>query len=62
MPKYSISVNGKMMSVEVDDDTPVLWILRDHLNILGPKFSCGVAQCGAVQFTWMAMLSDPACT
>ena len=47
MPKYSISVNGKMMSVEVDDDTPVLWILRDHLNILGPKFGCGVAQCGA---------------
>jgi isoquinoline 1-oxidoreductase subunit alpha len=47
MPKYSISVNGKMMSVEADADTPVLWILRDHLNILGPKFGCGVAQCGA---------------
>jgi len=35
------------MSVEVDADTPVLWVLRDHLNILGPKFGCGVAQCGA---------------
>ncbi len=47
MPKYTLSVNGKMMSVEADADTPVLWILRDHLNILGPKFGCGVAQCGA---------------
>ena len=36
-----------MMSVEADADTPVLWVLRDHLNILGPKFGCGVAQCGA---------------
>ena len=47
MPKYFISVNNKMMSVEADADTPVLWVLRDHLNILGPKFGCGVAQCGA---------------
>jgi isoquinoline 1-oxidoreductase alpha subunit len=47
MPKYSISVNGKMMFAETDADTPVLWVLRDHLNILGPKFGCGVAQCGA---------------
>ena len=47
MPKYSISVNSKMMTVEADADTPVLWVLRDHLNILGPKFGCGVAQCGA---------------
>ena len=47
MPTYTLSVNNKMMSVEADADTPVLWILRDHLNILGPKFGCGVAQCGA---------------
>jgi isoquinoline 1-oxidoreductase alpha subunit len=47
MPQYSISVNSKIMTVEADADTPVLWILRDHLNILGPKFGCGVAQCGA---------------
>ena len=47
MPKYTLSVNNKMMSVEADADTPVLWILRDQLNILGPKFGCGVAQCGA---------------
>lgn len=47
MPKYILSVNSKMMSVEADADTPVLWVLRDHLNILGPKFGCGIAQCGA---------------
>jgi isoquinoline 1-oxidoreductase alpha subunit len=47
MPTYTLSVNNKMMSVEADADTPVLWVLRDHLNILGPKFGCGVAQCGA---------------
>jgi len=47
MPTYTLSVNNKMMSVEADADTPVLWILRDNLNILGPKFGCGVAQCGA---------------
>lgn len=47
MPKYVLSVNSQMMSVEADADTPVLWVLRDHLNILGPKFGCGVAECGA---------------
>jgi aerobic-type carbon monoxide dehydrogenase small subunit (CoxS/CutS family) len=47
MPKYTLSVNGKSMSVETDADTPVLWVLRDHLNILGPKFGCGMAMCGA---------------
>jgi isoquinoline 1-oxidoreductase subunit alpha len=47
MPTYTLSVNNKMMSVEADADTPVLWVLRDHLNILGPKFGCGMAQCGA---------------
>ena len=47
MPKYTLSVNGKMMTAEVDADTPLLWVLRDHLNLLGTKFGCGVAQCGA---------------
>ena len=47
MPKYTLSVNGKMMTVEADADTPLLWVLRDHLNLLGTKFGCGVAQCGA---------------
>ena len=36
-----------MMSVEADPDTPLLWVLRDHLNLLGTKFGCGVSECGA---------------
>jgi isoquinoline 1-oxidoreductase subunit alpha len=47
MPKYSLSVNGKMMSAEADADTPLLWVLRDNLNLVGTKFGCGMAQCGA---------------
>jgi aerobic-type carbon monoxide dehydrogenase small subunit (CoxS/CutS family) len=47
MPKYNLSVNGKMMSVEADADTPLLWVLRDNLNLVGTKFGCGVAECGA---------------
>jgi aerobic-type carbon monoxide dehydrogenase small subunit (CoxS/CutS family) len=47
MPVYTISVNGKMLKVEADADTPLLWILRDHLNLVGTKFGCGIAECGA---------------
>ena len=47
MPTYKLSVNGKMMQVEADADTPLLWILRDHLNLVGTKFGCGIAECGA---------------
>jgi len=47
MPKYNLSVNGKMRSVDVDEDTPLLWVLRDHLNLFGTKFGCGVTECGA---------------
>lgn len=47
MPKYMLSVNGKMLSVEADADTPLLWVLRDHLNLLGTKYGCGIGQCGA---------------
>ncbi len=47
MAKYSLSINGKTMSVEADADTPLLWVLRDNLNLVGTKFGCGVAQCGA---------------
>jgi len=41
------TVNGKAYSVDVADDTPILWVLREHLNLTGTKFGCGVAQCGA---------------
>ena len=47
MPSYTLSVNDKMMLVEADSSTPLLWVLRDHLNLQGTKFGCGVAQCGA---------------
>jgi isoquinoline 1-oxidoreductase alpha subunit len=40
-------VNGKTQSVEADPNTPVLWILRDHLKLVGTKYGCGIAQCGA---------------
>ena len=43
----TLRVNGKPVVVDADDDTPLLWILRDHLGLTGTKFGCGVAQCGA---------------
>jgi len=47
MPTYNLKINGKLQSVEADSDTPLLWVLRDHVNLLGTKFGCGIAQCGA---------------
>jgi len=44
---HSVSVNGTTHEVDVDDDTPLLWVLRDNLGLTGTKFGCGVAQCGA---------------
>ncbi|MDF2997596.1 MAG: (2Fe-2S)-binding domain protein [Xanthobacteraceae bacterium] len=44
---YSLNVNGRSHSVDVDGDTPLLWVLRDVLGLTGTKFGCGVAQCGA---------------
>ena len=42
-----LTVNGKELDVDVDDDTPLLWVLRDRLGLTGTKFGCGIAQCGA---------------
>jgi isoquinoline 1-oxidoreductase alpha subunit len=44
---YKLNVNGKVLEADVDADTPLLWTLRDTLGILGPKYGCGIAQCGA---------------
>ena len=44
---YTIKVNGKTHSVDVDDDTPLLWVLRDVLGMTGTKVGCGMALCGA---------------
>lgn len=47
MPTYNITVNSQKREVNVDEDTPLLWVLRDELNLSGTKFGCGIAQCGA---------------
>ena len=44
---FTLTVNGKRMPVDADPDTPLLWILRDHLNLTGTKYGCGMALCGA---------------
>ena len=43
----SFKINGKMAKVEVDPSTPLLWVIRDHLQLTGTKYGCGMAQCGA---------------
>lgn len=47
MAKYALKINGKAQQVDVDPATPILWVLRDHLNLTGTKYGCGVAMCGA---------------
>jgi len=46
MPKYILNINKTQREVEVESDTPLLYILRDNLELNGPKFGCGLAQCG----------------
>jgi isoquinoline 1-oxidoreductase subunit alpha len=46
MPKYTLQVNGQSRSVDVAADTPLLWVLRDHLELVGTKFGCGIGVCG----------------
>lgn len=47
MAIFKLKVNRKEYQVDVDPSTPMLWVLRDHLNLVGTKFGCGMAQCGA---------------
>lgn len=47
MALIEINVNGRDHTVDVSPDTPLLWVLRDHLNLPGTKFGCGISQCGA---------------
>lgn len=47
MAILNLTINGKSHQLDVDPNTPILWILRDHLDLVGTKFGCGVAQCGA---------------
>jgi isoquinoline 1-oxidoreductase subunit alpha len=47
MPRYNLTINGQTRTVDVAADTPLLWVLRDHLGLVGTKYGCGIAQCGA---------------
>ena len=47
MATYTVNVNGQNRKIEADADTPMLWVLRDNLNLVGTKYGCGMAQCGA---------------
>lgn len=59
MPLYKLQINGKTHEVDVAEDTPLLWVLRDHLGLVGTKYGCGIAQCGActVHFNGVATRS-----
>ena len=47
MPTFDLKINGKLHSVDADSDTPLLWVLRDHVDLVGAKYGCGIAQCGS---------------
>lgn len=47
MPSYQLTINGTSKTVDVTEDTPLLWVLRDHLDLVGTKYGCGIGQCGA---------------
>lgn len=47
MPIFQLKINGTSHSIQADRDTPLLWVLRDHLKLLGTKFGCGIGQCGS---------------
>ena len=47
MAKFNLKINGQTQEVDVDPTTPMLWVLRDHVKLVGTKYGCGIAQCGA---------------
>lgn len=47
MPLFELKINQSVRKVEVDADTPLLWVLRDHLDLLGTKYGCGIGICGS---------------
>jgi isoquinoline 1-oxidoreductase alpha subunit len=59
MAIFNLNINGKKQQVDVDPATPILWVLRDHLDLTGTKYGCGIAQCGActIHLDGMAMRS-----
>lgn len=59
MAFFNVNINGKDLEIDADPTTPLLWVLRDHLKLVGTKFGCGIAQCGActVHFNGAAVRS-----
>jgi len=59
MSEITLKVNTKEFKIDVDPQTPILWVLRDHLKLVGTKFGCGIGQCGActIHFNGMAIRS-----
>jgi isoquinoline 1-oxidoreductase alpha subunit len=59
MAIFKLNINGTERQVDVAEDTPLLWVLRDHLGLVGTKYGCGIAQCGActVHFNGVATRS-----
>lgn len=59
MAEFNITINGEKHKLELDPNTPLLWVLRDHLNLPGTKYGCGVGQCGSctVHFNGSAIRS-----
>ncbi len=47
METFNLNINGKQLRADVDPSTPMLWVLRDHLKLVGTKYGCGIAFCGA---------------
>ena len=47
MASFTLNINGEKKQVDVDPNTPLLWVLRDNLNLVGTKYGCGLSQCGA---------------
>ena len=47
MAIFALNINGKTREIDVDPNTPMLWVLRDHFKLVGTKYGCGIAQCGA---------------
>jgi isoquinoline 1-oxidoreductase subunit alpha len=47
MPTFQLKINGESHTIEADNDTPLLWVLRDQIDLVGTKYGCGIGQCGA---------------
>lgn len=47
MSTFQLKINGKLQTIDADNDTPLLWVLRDHIDLVGTKYGCGIGQCGA---------------